>query len=497
MEVKDKIRMALIFLLEGLMLCAAVVCALLPGFPRRVLLPVVTVINGVIVVVATVAGMRIYRRFLAAREKMLYYDKFTNLPNERMFQEDLERMPAGKGHVYLTISLGEFHQLNFLFGLDAGGRTIKRLIPPLKSFAEKHAGFAYRLSLDRFAFLLATKSPKKFLASLEKLIADLERINVEDEHAVYSYHYTFKYGVYFLSDAEKDEESLRRAISVTDSAVSRFQGNNRSEHVVFDDQNRPDWELVRILANDVHRAWESREFVPYYQLVYDLKTGRPCGAEILTRWQHPTKGLMTPADFLPVMENEGLIMDLDLYMAEEACKRIKGWIDAELVTIPLSVNISKLNIHRQDFVKHLEALVASYDIPPVLLELEMTEAVLLYEKNEEFLELASQLHNRGFTLTIDNFAANDFNSINLLRDLPIGAIKLSTRFFSNVAQCERDRIFVQNVVRMAREMNVKVVVMGVEKQEEAALFNRMGCSQGQGYFFSRPMSNEDFEKLIF
>lgn len=218
---------------------------------------------------------------------------------------------------------------------------------------------------------------------------------------------------------------------------------------------------------------------------------------LLIRWRHPQRGLIPPGDFLPLLEAEGLMMDMDLYMLEAACQMIRSWIDAELVTIPLSINICRQNIHREDFLPRLIEIVTSYGVPPVLLELELNESAMLFENNKSFLYVMDQLHRVGFTLTMDDCAASDFSSITLMRDLPIDKVKIDPRFLRGVEDSARDRIFVSNVLRMAHELGVQAIATAIESQEQAMNWMNLGCCTGQGFHLSRPLFNDDFEKLIF
>ena len=433
----------------------------------------------------------------AAIARAKYYGSSTTLGNSAKLSHDFAQLPQKAGNVFVLIRLNDFKQLLSLFGVDVAQQTADSLAPALDRFAKQHAGNAYWLAADQLALLCNASNPDRFLSDLRDLISEMEHVNVKDQFVVYSFHYTFAYAVYFLSDNENPLEDIAPLMALSHSALSRLGAASHTEETVFTEKNRPDWELQNVLRSQVAQAWRNREFVPYYHVAYDLKTGRPSGAELLVRWQHPEKGLLLPGDFLPAMESEGLIMNLDLYMMEEACKKIKGWMDAELVTVPLSINISKLNIHRPDFCKQLKALCEKYDVPPNLIELELNEEVLLFERNEEFMDIVRDLDTFGFCLSIDNFANTQNASVVILRDLPVGVVKVANRFFTNTRQPGRDRTFVECIINMTQRMNIRVIAMGVETQEDALLCRELACNRAQGYFFSQPMSNEDFEKFIF
>lgn len=477
------------------LLCLTAAAILLPDLLGP-FLPVFAVLACVLLLVSLLIELNVRRKLREERERIRYHENYTGLGNELMIDRDFKELRNKDGHVLVVIRLNGFYRHYNLFGLKIGDQTIHRLCKPLKSFAEEHHGTVYRLGLDLFGLLVQYREQQQILRDLELLFDELEKVQVVDRHVTYLYHYTFSYGIYFFSGSERKQDDVQQYVYLASSAIDRL-GDSRTSGTIFNDENRPDWELRKQLTDDVSKAWERREFVPNYQLIYDLRSKKPIGAELLTRWIHPERGAVLPKDFLPVMESEGLIIDLDLYMLEEACKRIKGWIDEELVTVPLSVNISKLNIHRQDFVERVISVVKAYDIPPILIELEMTESALIHEINDASETLMKQLHDFGFTLSMDNFAENEYNSIKLLRTYPVDVIKISPNFFKNVKESPRERTFITNIIRMAKEMGIKIIVLGVETEEQAVLFRQLGCDYAQGYYFSRPISEELFEKQIF
>lgn len=426
------------------------------------------------------------------------HDAFTNLPNLRMLLQDFSQLEKRAGWALVLIHINHFNEMNSIFGLDLGGATIQRVCPILGEFAKEIGGHAYRISVGRLVLLAPMADRGALLDGLHATLYKMEAVYVEDGHGtVYNYHYTFPHVAYCLSDDPQDYRSAEEVLSFADVAMKRLSGKNERDHAVYDFAGRPQWAKEEILLDDVRDAWKNREFEPYYQPIYDLKSNRPVGAELLIRWRHPQRGLISPGDFLPLLETEGLMMDMDLYMLEAACQMIRSWIDAELVTIPLSINICKQNIHRADFLPRLIEVIASYDIPPVLIELELSEESVLLENRSALSFLADQLHHLGFSLTVDDCGATMFSSISLLRELPLNTVKISPNFLDGVESSTRDRVFVMNVLRLARELGVRPVGTGIETKEQLATWLNMGCSVGQGYYFSQPLSTSEFEKLIF
>lgn len=425
------------------------------------------------------------------------HDTFTSMPNFHMLQQDFTQLKQRDHWAVALIHIDRFNDLNSIFGTDLGGQTIQRICPILSDFAEQSGGRAYRITVDRLVVLCPAADLSSFQSELERTLENMEGVYVEDKHTVYSYHYTFSYAAYILSDSPEDYQRIESVLEFTEITRKRLNADSGRRGAVYDRGTKPNWAQSETLQEEVRTAWKNREFIPYFQPVYDLRSQRPIGAELLIRWRHPQRGLISPGDFFPLIEAEGLMMDMDLYMLEAACQKIRGWMNAELLTIPLSINICKQNIHRTDFLPRLIEIVMSYEIPPVLIELELNEEAILFEKNEAFLYLMDQMHRVGFTLTMDDCGASELSSINLLRDLPMDAVKINHRFLKDVERSDRDRIFVTNILRMASELGVKAIATGIETQEQADTWLKLGCSLGQGFHLSKPLSNEEFEALIF
>ncbi len=426
------------------------------------------------------------------------FDSLTGLRREKLLHLDFAGLKNKAGYALVYMKLENFFQLNTLFNHEAGAAALEKISIQLRHFLRKHEGSGYRIGLDQFVLLCPAFEQEQFTEAVLDLIGELNRIYVQDHQIVYSYKYQLNHVLYFLVQEDNALDDISPLLKLLSFESEKAAGREMGVHtLIFDTENRPDWQIQRVLDRDLEKAWEARQFVPYYQMVYDLESKKPIGAELLTRWAHPERGLIFPNAFLPAMEEKGLIMDLDLYMLEEACKHIKKWIDDELISVPLSINISKLNLHRENFAKRVIETVKKYDIPPVLIELEITEGILLFEKNKEFVEITNALHNAGFTITMDNFAATDFSSVNLLRDLPVDAVKISPRFFEGYSGGGKNKIFVDHILRMLKELQIKVVVTGVETEAEVSFFHSLHCDMGQGYYFSKPISNEEFEKQIF
>ncbi|MEG1972445.1 MAG: EAL domain-containing protein, partial [Oscillospiraceae bacterium] len=382
------------------------------------------------------------------------------------------------------------------FGLQSGDKVLKNFSARLSDFAQKNSGVAYRGAFNQFALLVEAKNKDRFLCSLQPLLEELESLEIKKLDALYAYEFVLLTGIYFLSSENDGDTDFDNIFDYLNGEVIASNARGEESFVIFSGEDRPNWTLFRTLETEVPAAWKNNEFVPYYQPAFDTNTGRMIGSEILARWEHPTRGILRPAQFIPILENQGLIIDLDLYMIEEACKKIQSWLDNGILTVPLAVNLSNLNVHRDDFVERLVGLVKKYDIPPVLLELELPERNLMFEENAVFVEKMNELHRRGFSLSLDNFGAKDISALGLLKKVPFDIIRMDSSFFEGGDKSTMVSSYIRSFLNFAKELDIKVVVEHIETAEELELVKSFGCTNCKGYYFSKPIPNEKFQEII-
>lgn len=433
----------------------------------------------------------------AAKQAYLMHDNLTGLGNAARLLADYEAVRKRlDGRVLVSIELQRFTQFYSLFGDSIGNKVLQRFCQGVADFAALHGGAVYRMTFNRILLFVRTEDKDCFLTELQSFLAQMKQLQIEEAGCAYYYTYVLAYGVYFMSTAEDSEAGLRPILEHLDAVLQRQAIGSGAEFIIIDTANKPDWTLLENLTSEVRNAWNNREIVPYFQPVYDINTGKIVGSEILARWQHPTRGVLTPDKFIPVLEREGLMIDLDLYMLEEACKKIQSWLDRGILTVPLALNISKLNVHRADFQERFVKTVEKYDISPVLLELELPEKTLSFEENTKFIEFMNAMHQEGFSLGMDNFAQSDISALGLMRQMPFDIIKINHRFLENPDGSDRIDTYVRSFLKLAEELHIRIVVENIETEAQLALVKHFGCTRAKGYYFSKPLCNEAFEALI-
>jgi len=248
------------------------------------------------------------------------------------------------------------------------------------------------------------------------------------------------------------------------------------------------------IEESLRRALERQEFELHYQPKINLATGQITGAEALIRWTHPVRGPVSPAQFIPVAEDCGLILPIGNWVLREACKQARAWLDAGLPLGTMAVNISAIEFRDENFLEGVFTVLKGTGLDPGFLELELTESVLM--KHAESTEsILKTLRARGVQLAVDDFGTG-YSSLSYLRKFPIDALKIDQSFVRQITTGPDETTIVTAVISMGRSLNLRVVAEGVETQEELAFLQAHQCDEAQGYYFSRPVVPQQFAKLL-
>jgi EAL domain-containing protein (putative c-di-GMP-specific phosphodiesterase class I) len=250
------------------------------------------------------------------------------------------------------------------------------------------------------------------------------------------------------------------------------------------------------LINDMDRALAEKQFKVYYQPKYNIEgdTPRLCSAEALIRWFHPTYGMVSPGEFISLFEDKGLIHKLDRYVWNEAAAQIKAWKDKYGVSVPVSVNVSRVDVFDPLLGDTMQEIVTNNGLEAKDLLLEITESAYT-DNSQQIVDTVMALRNRGFKIEMDDFGSG-YSSLNMLTSLPIDALKLDMKFIRNICNNKKDCGLVEIMIKIADLLEVPIIAEGVETREQMELLKGIGCEIIQGYYFSKPVPPEEFEKYI-
>ena len=422
------------------------------------------------------------RNLISAAER----DKLTGLYNRGFFFEYAERIYRYHPELHmdaLSLDIERFHSVNELNGREFGDRVLRTIGGEIMDFLSKTEGIASRIEADRFdIFCLHREDYHDVLGRLQKAVnAMSDRVNVR-----------LRMGVKPWSEGIEPSLMFDRARV----ACNMVRGSYKTHLVVFDDDMRERELFQQRLLNDLRRAVEEHQFIVYFQPKYNIQCDPPrlSSAEALIRWRHPELGMISPGTFVPLFERNGLIHVVDNYVWEQTVRQIAAWRDRLGMTLPVSVNRSRTDIFDPALEKNLLHLVESNGLTPKELKLEVTESA--YTDNaSQLISVIENLRGYGFEIEMDDFGSG-YSSLNMLSSLPIDVLKMDMRFIQNVREDVREFRLVELILDIARYLDVPVVAEGVETAEQLALLRKAGCELVQGYYFSKPVPPEEFEKLI-
>ena len=415
-------------------------------------------------------------------------DELTGLLSKSYFYEYAslqDKFNPGRKMDAVTVNINHFHLYNELYGMSEGDLVLKRIADGLKSFAEKTGGIAGRSDADNFSLYVPHQE------SYEKLVEDISESIRKDSNI---HNTSIRIGVNDLIDDEdaRLEMAFDRARMAADSA----NGNTTSVITYYDAAMRKQRMFEERLIRDIADGIIKNQFKVFYQSKYDITGDAPklAGAEALVRWEHPEFGMIYPGSFISVFEENGLIQLMDDYIWRQAAAQVKKWKDKYHMTIPISVNVSRIDIQDENIVSNMCDIVKEAGIDVKDLHLEITESAYTSD-TDQLVEVVAQFREKGFVIEMDDFGSG-YSSLNMLTTLPIDILKVDMRFMQSISQDKKSLRMMELVKEIADFLKVPVVAEGVEEKEQLDTLKELGCQMIQGYYFSKPLPVSEFESFI-
>jgi diguanylate cyclase (GGDEF)-like protein/PAS domain S-box-containing protein len=422
-----------------------------------------------------------------AQSRLAYlaqFDTLTGLPNRNLLQDRLQQTVTQarrlqRSGAVLFIDLDRFKLVNDTLGHQLGDALIVQAGQRLQDCV-RPGDTVGRVAGDEYVIVLAELAQAADAALIAQKILDALALPFalgETEAFV-----TASIGIaVFPADGEDAETLLRNA----DLAMYRAKESTRNAFCFFDaEMNRRSAARLQ-LNTDLRRAIERREFLLHYQPKVELASGALTGAEALLRWNHPQRGMVSPAEFIPALEESGQILTVGEWVLQEACAQLRSWADAGLVPLPVAVNLSAKQFQRSDLDAIVGRTLQASGTPAELIELEITESSLV-EKPAEAVRMLRSLRAMGVKISVDDFGTG-YSSLSYLTRLPLSALKIDRSFVRDAQTSSEAASIVRAVIDMAHNLGFTVVAEGVETEEQVAFLRRHGCDLGQGFLFARPM----------
>ncbi len=415
----------------------------------------------------------------------MQFDPVSGLYNRHQFQREarnlLDAHPERR-FLFVRFDIDNFRVFNDLYGVSAGNRLIASIKDLIVTF-HTPLSICGHIDADHFACLLP-EDDYHLVPTIEKIRKWLKSHNPD-------FDFSPKVGVYAVEDPALDVATMSdRALLALNSIKRKY-----NVHLArYTEEMRERMLGEQEIVNEMSHALENGEFVPYLQPQYDYRTGAMIGAELLLRWNHPRKGLLMPKDFVPIFERNGFITQIDKHIWATACQTQRRWLDMGFSIVPLSVNVSRVDINDPDLCHTLRRLIEQYDLNANHLRIEITETAYVRHP-EQLIETVKKLREMGFLVEMDDFGSG-YSSLNMLRDVEVDVLKLDMSFLRDYKTTRRGDCILRSVIRMARLLKIPVVAEGVETREQAEYLAHVGCRLMQGYFFAHPMPATKFEALL-
>ena len=386
------------------------------------------------------------------------------------------------GFTAIFMDVKNFKIVNDVFGSDFGDKSLKQIADWMRKTMNDDCLFG-RLAGDTFGALMPTE---QFSAMKDEFEKDLNCFIVSEGNI--EHRLLIHLGVYEVTDRETDVSVMFDRAHL---ALSTITDNYKLHIAAYDNKLREKvlWDQ-KITAN-LAEAIKTRQIRPYLQPITD-RSGRVVGAEALARWIHPQQGFMSPAMFIPLLEKNGLIVEVDKHIWRCACEILSDW-KKQNKDLFISVNISPKDFYYIDVVSEIIGLAEEYGLEPEKLRIEITETVMMTDAAEKF-RMMDKLRQKGFIVEMDDFGSG-YSSLNLLKDMPVDVLKLDMKFLSGSNSAVRAKTIVRNIIRLSEELNIVSLTEGVETLQQYDQLSAMGCMLFQGYYFAKPMPREDFESF--
>lgn len=426
--------------------------------------------------------------------RLAYYDALTHLPNRTLFQDRLhtalQSAERQKSWVVLMfLDLDRFKPINDSLGHAAGDRMLKEMATRLLGCVAEDDTVA-RMGGDEFTLLLQPRISREMALNraihvAEQILASLVKPFVLEGR---EFFVTASIGIAL---SPQDGNELSQLMKNADTAMYHAKERGKNNFQFYQaDMNASALERLE-LESDLRHALDQNEFVLYYQPQFSGDGKRLTGAEALLRWRHPRRGLVPPGDFIPVLEELGLVVDVGDWVISEACRQLKTWHQNKVRVPKVSVNISARQFSDGQLGTRIATILKDTGLPPACLELELTESILMREVNEA-MQILDSLKNLGLSIAVDDFGTG-YSSLNYLKQFPIDVLKIDRTFVDGLPSGEQDAQIARAIIAMAHSLNLAVIAEGVETHEQLDFLREHGCDEVQGYLFGRPMPANRFE----
>lgn len=432
-------------------------------------------------------GYRMLRKNHKQLIELAYYDSLTGAYNTVRFMQEMKDALSGpEKYSVCVLNIHQFKFINEIFGRAQGDKLLCHISQVLKESVNLGEYFC-RDTGDFFWMILKGQNEEAIRERLYEMMEKISRFSL-------SQHHNYQIMIYCGVAVRRDDSSAEMMMTHAMFALQTAKGTDRNNVWFYDVELHKQETLQNYIESHMHQALKDKEFRMFLQPKMDMRTGELAGAEALVRWIPKDGTIIYPNQFIPLFESNGFCSSLDMYMVENVCRKIREWIDAGITPVPVSVNQSKLLFYEEDYVENLCSILERYKVPGELITLEILEG-LAAGNIDELNKKIDQLKVKGFRISMDDFGSG-YSSFNTLGKLHIDELKMDRVFLSAITgkEDERQKIIMAQVVDLAKKLRISTVAEGVETKENETLIRTLGCGYGQGYYYSRPIDEDEFDR---
>jgi len=430
------------------------------------------------------------------------YDSLTQLPNRTLFRDRLDfALQAARRHervlAILAVDLDRFKRVNDTLGHSVGDRLLQvvgeRLAQCVRASdavmrPERELAVS-RLGGDEFTLMLSDiERAEDTIVVVQRIYEALAQPITIDNNVIYA---GASIGISVFPNDGADAEALLRN---ADTAMHAAKEAGGGTHQFYGEAMNRATSNRLALEHDLRRALERQEFCLFYQPKINLASGAVVGAEALIRWRHPERGLVSPAEFIPLAEETGLIVPMGEWALNEACRQVRAWQQTGCRAVSVAVNLSARQFHHSDLASVVGAALAAHQLDSSWLEVEITESVVMQDAAQAVVTL-SKLKSMGLTISVDDFGTG-YSSLSYLKRFPIDALKIDRSFVRDIATDSDDAAIARAIVTMAASLKLEVVAEGVETEQQLRFLRDQGCGLAQGFLFSKPLPADEFSRYL-
>jgi len=414
-------------------------------------------------------------------------DGLTNLGNKNAFYEMLTavfRHNDKKKYVIFHFDIHNFKLINHNYSYQQGDKVLCCIANTLTEIVTKKERIS-RQNSDCFAILIEKENfdPDAIMSKL------LESIHVQLGAGIASAIH-FSAGFYEVEDRQEDVRNMVDKATI----AWKYAKAKEEQCIAYDDTILMDQLKIKQIEDSQTRALLSDEFKVYLQPKVDLRKSTICGAEALVRWISKDLGFMAPDEFIPIVEANGFIKEIDFHVFEQVCRCIRYRLDHKEKVIPISINQSRITILDDDYIQRVQYTIEKYQIPVKYLDFEVTESLFIGDY-KTIIQILTKVHQLGISISMDDFGSG-YSSLNLLKNMSIDNLKIDKEFLAESEKSVQSRIIIKSLIEMARELDIRVVCEGVEMKEQVEFLKMIQCDEAQGYYYDRPISSEEFYQKL-